>query len=332
MREITETAGGHISEAFVSEAFVSEVGRPQAQVSEAWRLHHSYLVDLAFGMLGDIGAAEDVVQEAFARLARVSLDEIKDARGWLTVVTSRICLDHINSARSRRERAQENSTIDRVGPALAGATVPMDPADRVTLDDQVGLALLVVLQKLKPAERVVFVLHDVFQVPFEIIAQTVGRPPATCRQLARRARTKFQSGPKIQSSPGHLEGEVKLRQHRQVAEQFIQACQSGEMSALIEILDPGVWGNIDLGPLDRRDGRGARGRPAVGANLLRYFGPSTTMVTHTIGGHPVVLAFVERSLWAVVLLTVEHNRVKTMHVIADPVKVAFLNAQLALSA
>jgi RNA polymerase sigma-70 factor, ECF subfamily len=320
---MTETGGEHIA--------IPKAGRPQAQVSEAWRVNHSYLVDLAFGMLGDIGAAEDAVQEAFARLARVSLDEIEDARGWLTVVTSRICLDQINSARSRRERAQENSTIDLVGPPLAGAPAPMDPADRVTLDDQVGLALLVVLQKLKPAERVVFVLHDIFQVPFETIARTVGRPPATCRQLARRARTKIQSGPKIQSGSGRLGGEVSLRQHRQMAEQFIQACQSGEMSALIEILDPGVWGNIDLGPLDPRDGRGARGRKAVGANLMRYFGPSTTMVSYTIGGHPVVLAFVERSLWAVILLTVEHKLVKRIHVIADPVKVASFNDQLALS-
>jgi len=150
-------------------------------------------------------------------------------------------------------------------------------------------------------------------------------PPATCRQLARRARTKIQAG------AGHPETETSLREHRQVAEQFIQACQSGDMSALVQILDPGVWGDIDLGPLDPRNGRGARGRSGVASNLLRYFGPSATLVSYTVGGHPVLLAFVEQKLWAVISLTTEHDLIKRIHVIADPVKVAFLSSQLALA-
>jgi RNA polymerase sigma-70 factor (ECF subfamily) len=283
-------------------------------------------------MLGDIGAAEDAVQEAFTRLTKASLDEIEDKRGWLIVVTSRICLDQINSARSRHEQARENSAIDLAGPPVVGSSAPMDPADRVTLDDEVGLALLVVLQRLKPAERVVFVLHDVFQLPFETIARTIGRPPATCRQLARRARTKVQS----ESSPsrvghagaGHPEGDVNPNEQRQVAEQFIQACQNGDMAALVQVLDPAVWGDIDLGPLDRRNGQGARGQRGVSANLLRYFGPAT-LVSYPVGGHPTVLAFVGQKLWAVILLTVEGKLVKKIHVIADPAKISFLNAHLA---
>jgi len=159
-------------------------------VVQAWNAHRPYLIDLAFRMLGDIGAAEDVVQDAFFRLLRTSPGEIDDARGWLIVVTSRLCLDQVRSARARRERPHDASEIEFTG---GGQPPPSrdelgDPADRVTLDDSVRLALLVVLQRLSPAERVVFVLHDIFAVPFNSIAQTVGRSAAGCRQLARRAR------------------------------------------------------------------------------------------------------------------------------------------------
>jgi RNA polymerase sigma-70 factor, ECF subfamily len=295
----------------------------EAGLSEVWRANRSYLVDLAFGMLGDIGAAEDAVQEAFARLTDARFDEIEDKRGWLIVVTSRICLDQIQSARSRRERTVETSAIDLVGRPAAASLPPMDPADRVTLDDEVGLALLVVLQRLKPAERVAFVLHDVFQVPFETIAHSLGRSAPTCRQLAKRARTKIKSQTR---EPG---ADVTSTEQRQVAEEFIQACSNGDMNALLQLLDPSVWGDVDLGPLDQRNGRGARGRHGVAQNLLRYFGSSTTLVSNPIGGHPVVLSFNGENLWAVIELTIEDKLVKKIHVIADPAKIAFLNQQLA---
>ena len=144
------------------------------EISQAYQEHRPYLVDLAFRMLGDIGAAEDVVQDAFSRLLRTAPGEIADERGWLIVVTSRLCLDQIRSARSRRERAHDATEIEFVAPPAAAGLA--DPADRVTLDDSVRLALLVVLQRLTPAERVVFVLHDVFQMPFGTIAETVVIP------------------------------------------------------------------------------------------------------------------------------------------------------------
>src|SRR3954463_3697983 len=154
-------------------------------VDAAWRSHRPYLVNLAYQMLGDVGEAEDVVQEAFMRLARMDLALIDDSRAWLTVVTGRLCLDQMRSARVRHESADEASEL-RV------ATSPeLEPADRVTLDDEVRTALLEVLRRLSPGERVAFVLHDVFQMPFTEIAETVGRPVGTCRQLARRARAKF---------------------------------------------------------------------------------------------------------------------------------------------
>ena len=298
------------------------------QIADVWRANNTYLVDLAFGMLGDIGAAEDAVQEAFTRLTKASLDDIEDKRGWLIVVTSRICLDQINSARSRAtNRRVRTPPSTWPGPPVVGSLAPMDPADRVTLDDQVGLALLVVLQKLKPAERVVFVLHDVFQLPFETIAPSIGRPTATCRQLARRARAKIQSESSRlgtgHAAAGHPEGDVSLNDQRQVAEQFIHACQDGNMAALVQVLDPAVWGDIDLGLLHRRSGQGARGQRRVSANLRRYFGPPATLVSYPVGGHRTVLAFVEQKLWAVILLTVEDKLVKKIHVIADPVKISF---------
>src|SRR6266699_5059457 len=163
-----------------------------ATISQAYREHGPYLVDLAFRMLGDLGAAEDVVQDAFARLLRADAGEIDDERGWLIVVTSRLALDQIRSARSRRERAHDPGEIEftapRAQPALA------DPADRITFDDSVRLALLVMLQKLSPAERVVFILHDIFQLPFGTVAETVGKTTPACRQLARRARQKISAG------------------------------------------------------------------------------------------------------------------------------------------
>src|ERR1700746_3903404 len=147
----------------------------QEAVTRAYLEHRPYLIDLAFRMLGDIGAAEDVVQDAFSRLLRSDLGEIEDERGWLIVVTSRLCLDQIRSARSRRERAHDASDIEHVAHAPAGrggreagaGQAAVDPADRVTLDDSVRLALLVMLERLSPAERVVFVLHDIFGMPFE---------------------------------------------------------------------------------------------------------------------------------------------------------------------
>src|SRR5947209_20467296 len=157
-----------------------------SQIAEAWRLHRPYLVNLGYQMLGDVGDAEDVAQEAFLRLSRTDVNTIDDVRAWLTVVAGRLCLDQVRSARARYERpddiGSESVTLNQPG--------RLSPADRVTLDDEVRTALLEVLRRLSPGERVALVLHDVFAVPFDAIAQTVGRPVGTCRQLARRARTK----------------------------------------------------------------------------------------------------------------------------------------------
>ena len=294
-----------------------------ATISQAYREHRPYLVDLAFRMLGDLGAAEDVVQDAFARLLRADAGEIDDERGWLIVVTSRLALDQIRSARSRRERAHDPGEIEfaapRAQPALA------DPADRITFDDSIRLALLVMLQKLSPAERVVFVLHDVFRMPFDTIAQTVGRPVVSCRQLARRARQKIADG-----RPG-TRFDVEPAEHRLVTDKFIAACARGDLGGLLAVLAPDAWGDIDLGPAAEPRSV-VTGAQNVAANLLRFWGPGSALVSQSVGGQPVILGFHGRALAALLVLRMRGGQVEAVHVIADPAQIGFLSRQLAISA
>jgi RNA polymerase sigma-70 factor (ECF subfamily) len=276
---------------------------PSDQITEAWRRHRPYLVNLGYQIIGDVGDAEDVAQEAFLRLSRADVNEIDDVRGWLTVVTSRLCLDQVRSARMRHERLSR--------PARDGRdTEAVDPADRVTLDDEVRSALMEVLRRLSPGERVAFVLHDVFGIPFDTIAETVGRPVGTCRQLARRARTKFSTArPKL--------SEVASAEHKLVTEKFITACANGDIAALTEVLDPTVWGVgtvlADPAPPPQVN----HGPHAVATNLLRYLGPEITLVSGP-AGQPVVLAFAERRLFAAIVLTIRGCLVTKIEAIADP--------------
>src|SRR5437899_11726941 len=150
--------------------------------TDAWTNHHRFLLDVAYRLLGSYSDAEDIVQEAFSRLLRTDLDPIEDVRAWLGVVVSRLCLDQLRSARVRRE-AYVGPWFPE--PLMHSDDALSDPADVVTLDESVRMALLIVLERMSPAERVVFVLHDVFDFPFEKIAPLVKRSPAACRQLAR---------------------------------------------------------------------------------------------------------------------------------------------------
>lgn len=273
-------------------------------VEAAWRSHRPYLVNLAYQMLGDVGQAEDVAQEAFLRLTRTGPAQIDDVRGWLTVVAGRLCLDQLRSARSRHEHPDGTGALD-VAPSSEA-----DPADRVTLDDEVRAALLEVLRRLAPGERVAFVLHDVFGVPFQEIAESVGRPIGTCRQLARRARAKFSdSTPRL--------ADVSDVQHQLVADRFITACANGDVQALTAVLDPTVWGAAtilaDPAPPQRVD----HGPDAVARNLVRYLGHGATLVSGLVG-EPVLLAFADRRLFAVLLLTVRDDRIVKIEATVDP--------------
>jgi RNA polymerase sigma-70 factor (ECF subfamily) len=287
-------------------------------ISQAYQDHRPYLVDLAFRMLGDIGAAEDIVQDAFTRLMRVNVREIEDERGWLIVVTSRLCLDQIKSARSRRERAHDASEIEFVAPPQSALA---DPADRVTFDDGVRLALLVVLQQLSPAERVVFVLHDIFQMPFDIVAETVGRSAPACRQLASRARQK------IAADPGSARFDIASAEHRLVTEKFITACSNGDLSGLLDVLAPDAWGDVDLGPAAATFDV-VVGAENIARNLLRFWGQGATLVSHPVAGQPAILAFTRRELTGVLAFTIRGELIQAIHVIGDPRKLDFLSSQL----
>jgi RNA polymerase sigma-70 factor, ECF subfamily len=272
----------------------------------AWRHHHPYLVNLAYQMLGDVGDAEDVAQEAFLRLSRTQPGEIEDVRAWLTTVAGRLCLDLVRSARARREQP-----TDLEQDAIPGLPSPeLDPADRITLDDEVSSALLRVLRQLSPGERVAFILHDVFQVPFESIAETVGRPVGTCRQLARRARAK------VATNQGGAD-DVAATEHQLVTEKFITACAGGDVQALAAVLDPTVWGvgtvlsDPPIPPIVNH------GPQRVAENLMLYLGPGTTVVAGPLG-QPVLLAFAHRQLFAVVVLTIRDGLVAKIEATADP--------------
>jgi RNA polymerase sigma-70 factor (ECF subfamily) len=293
-------------------------------VSDAYQAHRPYLVDLAFRMLGDIGAAEDVVQDAFSRLLGAGPAQIEDYRGWLIVVTSRLCLDQIRSARARRERAHDAAEIEFVAPPASGLA---DPADRITLDDRVRLALLVMLQRLTPAERVVFVLHDVFAVPFDTIAETVGRSAQACRQLARRARQKIAAGHAGLGRPG-LVPAVTVSEHRAVTEKFLTACATGDIDSLLTLLDPGAWGELVLGPQAPRRRDVVVGAERVARNLVKFWGAGATLVSLSSPGQPVLLGFVDRKLTAVLVLIMRGDRIQAVQVIADPRLLDFVSAQL----
>jgi RNA polymerase sigma-70 factor (ECF subfamily) len=284
------------------------------QITDAWRRHRPYLVNLGYQIIGDVGDAEDVAQEAFLRLSRADPDEIEDVRGWLTVVASRLCLDHVRSARARYERPgdpdRDFREVQEGRELLVDESRRLDPADRVTLDDQVSTALLEVLRRLSPGERVAFVLHDVFGLPFDTIAETVGRPVGTCRQLARRARGKFSTAqPKLT--------EVASAEHQLVTEKFITACANGDIAALTAVLDPTVWGVGTILGDPVAPPQVNHGPDAVATNLLRYVGPGVTLVSGP-AGQPVVLAFAERRLFAAIVLTIRGRLVSKIEAIADP--------------
>jgi len=274
----------------------------QTQIDAAWDAHHPYLVNLAFRMLGDIGDAEDAVQDAFTRLMANNIDEIDDLRGWLTVVTSRLCLDQIRSARRRLVHPLDPGDIEFRLPGVGTSFV--DPADRVTLDDSIRLALAVVLDRLTPAERVAFVLHDIFQLPFEMIAETVGRSGQACRQLARRARAKIDDSVRPSGAP------VADTQHRLVTERFIEATATGDLTALLEVLDPDVSGWVDLLP-----DQVVTGANDVARNMLRFWGRRARLVAVSTGHEPVLLVFLDRQLRAVIgLIVTKSDRISEIHV------------------
>jgi RNA polymerase sigma-70 factor (ECF subfamily) len=280
----------------------------EPRVEGAWRADRSYLVAIATQMLGDRVEAEDVVQEAFARLHRVEDGDIDDVRAWMTVVVRRLCIDRIRSARKRRELPVDANDEGALAPAerapLFRDAESDDPADRVTLDDEVQLALAVVLDRLTPAERTSYVLHEVFGYPFDAVAEIVGRTPSACRQLASRARRAIRSGDDTPMTVRSVAPEQDA-----VVERFIAACRGGDLAALMEVLDPGVVGDavlVGVGPFAH-----AEGRDEVAVRLARLFGPpiAIRLVPWRVEGQPAMFGYARSGVRAVVRLWVTNGRV-----------------------
>ena len=198
------------------------------RLAEQFESHRTYLKAVAYRMLGSLDEAEDAVQETWMRLSRSEAESLQNLRAWLTVVVARVCLDMLRARKARREAPSDED----ISEGFVGQGAGADPESEALLADSVGLALLVVLDTLDPAERFAFVLHDMFAMPFEEIAPIVGRSPMAARQLASRARRRVQRADMVR--------DADLSRQRDVVEAFLAASRGGDMEALLAVLDPDV--------------------------------------------------------------------------------------------
>jgi RNA polymerase sigma factor (sigma-70 family) len=276
--------------------------------------HRIHLRSVAHRMLGSRSEADDAVQEAWLRVSRAGTGGVENLGGWLTTVVARVCLDMLRSRKARPEEPLDAHAPDPITSREGG----MDPEHQVLLADSVGLALLVVLETLDPAERVAFVLHDLFAVPFDEIAPIVGRSPEAARQLASRARHRVQGAPAVR-------GADRSRQ-RQVVEAFLAASRGGDFEALLALLDPEVVLRAD-GAAERLGApKEVRGAPAVAAALVkgRAQGVRRALVNGAAG-----------AVWApggkvrvVTSFTIEDGLIVRMDLIAEPAVLAGLDLEV----
>jgi RNA polymerase sigma factor (sigma-70 family) len=227
-------------------------------LTQQFEAHRDRLRAIAYRMLGSVSEADDAVQEAWIRVDRADAGGVENLGGWLTTIVSRVCLDMLRWRRAHPEEPMG----PHVPEPIVSSTDGVDPEHEALIADSVGLALLVVLETLSPAERLVFVLHDMFGVPFDEIAPIVDRSPAAARQLASRARRRVRG----EAPPPDADPE----RQREVVDAFLAAAREGDFDALLEVLDPDVVLRIDRGPT--RAGVSLRGAAAVVEEARRYTG------------------------------------------------------------
>jgi RNA polymerase sigma factor (sigma-70 family) len=279
------------------------------RLAEQFEQHRGHVRAVAYRMLGSLSEAEDAVQEAWIRLSRTDVSAVENLRGWLTTVVSRVCLDLLRTRASRREDPLDTHVPDPIitrASSLAGD----GPETDAVLADSVGLALLVVLEKLEPAERLAFVLHDVFGMTFEEIAPVVDRSVVATRQLASRARRTVQG-----QTPTP---DADLRRQRRVVDAFLSAVQNGDFEALVAVLDPDIVLRADGGAIKGMS-RLVRGAQAVVAQAAAFskLGLSNQVVLVN-GNVGVVARLPDGRVLSVIGFTVADGKVVEMDILADP--------------
>ncbi len=284
--------------------------------------HRAHLRAVAYRMLGSLSEADDAVQEAWLRLSRSDTSDVHNLAGWLTTVVGRVCLDMLRSRASRGEQPLDVRVPDPIVSREDGA----DPEHEALLADSVGLALLVVLETLAPAERLAFVLHDMFAVPFDDIAPLVGRTPTAARQLASRARRRVQGTAATQ--------ETDQSRQRKIVEAFMAASRGGDFEALLALLDPDVTLRADLGVLTPGV-EGVSSQVIVGAQKVlaqaqafRRYGQYARLVL--VNGLPGIATLMGERPVSVMSIAVRDGKIFEIDILADPERLrrldlAFLN-------
>ena len=280
-------------------------------LAQQFETHRRHLRAVAYRMLGSLTEAEDAVQESWLRLSRTDTDSVENLGGWLTTIVARVCLNMLQSRRSRREEPLDVQVPDPIVTLSDGSY----PEQEAVLADSVGLALLVVLGTLTPSERLAFVLHDMFAVPFEDIAPIVERSPAAARQLASRARRRLQGAPVPDTDP--------VRQ-RAVVDAFLAAARGGDFDALVAVLDPDVVLRADTGALPAGASTMVRGAETVAGRVLGYARLARFAQPALVNGAAGVVAISEGQLLSVMGVTIRQGTIVEIDILADRERLAGL--------
>jgi RNA polymerase sigma-70 factor, ECF subfamily len=274
-------------------------------LAEQFEEKRNHLRAVAYRMLGSLSEADDAVQESWLHLSRSGTSGVENLGGWLTTVVARVCLDMLRSRKSRQE--------DPLGPHVPDPIVShadgSDPEQEAQLADSVGLALLVVLETLAPAERVAFVLHDMFDLPFDEIAPIVARSPTAARQLASRARRRVR---------GAATPDADLTRQREVVDAFLAAARGGDFDALLAVLDPDVVLRADLSAVPPGASREIRGAAAVAMRAAK--GRARAAQPALVNGAVGVVVAPRGRLLMVLSFTIERGRIVEIDAIADPAR------------
>ncbi|MER7480093.1 RNA polymerase sigma factor SigJ [Streptomyces sp. NPDC126510] len=285
------------------------------ELARRFEEHRGHLNAVAYRMLGSLAEAEDAVQETWFKLSRTDTDDIQNLGGWLTTVTGRVCLDMLRSRTARREEpmgdTQETVRAYVPDPVLRPLS-HIDPAEEVLQADSVGLALLVVLENLTPDERLTFVLHDMFAVPFDEIAPIVERNPAATRQLASRARRRVRG-----ATPS---AEPDLGRQKQVLDAFLAASRAGDFEALLAVLHPDVLLRADSGALVRGAAASklVQGAKAVAEQALMFAPFTQAAELVLVNGSVGMVNAIEGRVQSVMGVTIVDGRITDMYILADP--------------